>query len=340
MHCIEANDKGKIAGFITVADEKANRITPAWHQHKNYEILSSRTVPENEAAEIFNTPLKKVQSYTPDMQPINGAFHIVRTDTGEVVVPMVGNQFEATGRNVLWNSISENFMASYSDLGVESVGTLSNAQYAFINFKVNEMTIRGDDSPSVNRLMFVDPLGLGRYTVNLNSVRVVCMNTLRCAQEEGVIGETMFKISHTKGAQSKIETALDYLANIKLKLKKFESDMNELTQLEVDSQYVDDYLEYLFPVAKSTKKDGELAKRSKTISLRKSNAIKEIFESDQGLLAPVNRSRYSLLQATTNFAGNYRTREKMDALSTQFDGLVGGRADLKDKALKYLMQTA
>lgn len=325
MHMIMTDDRGAVAGYVKPED---TTVTPTWHGHPAYEVLESYNVPESTAAEIFSTKFSKVQSYTPDMQPIPGAFHIVN-EKGHIVAPHVGNQFVATDRTALWNFISEHFLALFPDLNIESVGTLINTRIAFVNFKINEFTIKGDASPTVNRLLLYDPIGLGSLHACDNQIRVVCFNTLTAASKQG----TSFKISHTASATHRIESALELIAESKLNLKKLETDLNELALIDTDAEYVDAFLNNMFPIRKI--KDEE-SKRGAALSAKRREAVLAVFENDQQMTAKVGKSRYGLLNAFTNVMTNAKMGKKMDAMAIEWDNLCGNRAEIKQRALAYL----
>jgi hypothetical protein len=333
-HMIERDDIGMVAGLVKSTDTE---ITPTWHGHPNYEVLNSYSVPSDMAAKAFSTKFTKVQSYTPDMQPIDGAFHIVN-ETGSLVAPMVGNQYVATDRPALWNYIEENFLASFPDLGIESAGTLMNTRIAFVNFKINEMNIKGDNSPTLNRLMLFDPIGCGALNVNQNCVRVVCHNTLTAAKNQAHYGESKFKISHTRSAASRVNEALDLIAETKMNLARLEENLNVLAGSEVTIDDVNGFLDHMFPIKNPNAEDGK-KNRGDTMAIKKREAVLNIFENDQDMAPSIARSRYSLLNAFTNFTGIAKTGKRTDKMAIEWDNLTGNRAGQKQKALEYLLAT-
>ena len=333
-HCIEEFDRGAVAGFVNETDTE---VTLAWHRHPAYEILESTSVPEDMAAKIFSVPMVKIPSCRPDGRVIPKSFHIVRTDHDVIVAPHVGDQFNLIEGKVLWNTISENFLTNFPDLKIESVGTLKNGQLTYVNLKLSTIYIKGDLSPILNRMMVYNPIAMGSYAINLNNIRVVCMNTLRAAEMRGAAAGQLFKVSHTSSAAQKIVNIMEGMATAELKLKSLEDDLNMLADQSVDTKYIDAYLNALFPVSKSKKVDGEKAKRSETMAKRKSNVIREIFESDQSLAPAQVHSKYALLQATTNMFDHAKTRKTSDMMDVAWDGLCGNRANKKDRALQYLI---
>ena len=299
-----------------------------WHGLEQYKQLNS-AVSEQQAAEVFDYPLIKCQLFDEDMAPVNGAYCIKRSDTNTVLVPTVGERFEVLSNLHLLNYISENFLAKFSDLEIESVGTLFNGKIAFLNLKIGELQIKGDESPQLNRLMYYNPLGAGGYGVLSHSVRVVCNNTLKASVAQGAANQTIKRISHTRTAAERINNHMEEIAEVKMGLKKFEEQLNHLTTLDVDSKFVEAFSEFVFP---SEKDSG----RGYTMAATNRNTFMNSFETLEFMNNATRWTRYGVLQAFTYTLDNGKVR-KNDAQKRAWDGLTGYRSDRKAKAFDYLL---
>jgi len=323
-HAIMENDKGFVHGTT-------------WHNMEEY-IQLDRAVTLEEAREVMCYPLEKLpltlirtDAEGNETKQFPKAFSIIRTDTNDILVDAVGARFNLLQNDFLLDFVNEEFLQTTEGIEIESVGTLFNGAVSFVNINVGEFQIRGDQSPTVSRLMYCNPLGRGKYRCCAHNVRIVCNNTLRAAEAEGAANKTMARISHTLSAANRITNHMNGLVEVREGLRRHQVVLEWLATQDVDSGYVKSFLEYLFPVDIKTASD--TIKRNAT---KKCDDIISLFEND-ATLNGISRTKYALLQATTNHFGNYRQSNRTSSDMVEWDALDGERAKNKDKALAMLV---
>ena len=317
-----------------------------WHNLPQYEQLE-RPVTLEEARKVMCYPLEKTPLFrvvhgdeddlfaSVNYEQVDGAHCIIRTDHNKVMVPTVGDQFVVLDNSFLLDFVSENLLGQYPELEIESVGTLFNGATAFLNLKVAEYQIKGDKSPTLSRLMYFNPLGKGSYQACAHDVRIVCNNTLRASAAQGAANKTLAKFRHTKSAGQRINDHLADLAELKLGLEKHVEALDFLASKPVVAEEVTKYLNFLFPLPVDDN-GRPVEGRATSLARNKQDAVREVFESDQGLCLGATHTRYGLLQATTNYFDHNTIRNGDDA-ARAWDGIVGDRANKKDTAFKFLM---
>lgn len=328
-HGITFYDKGYVHGTT-------------WHNMDQF-VQLDRPVTFEEALEVMDYPLEKIQLFYRHESEVDGErevdfikvdqWAIRRPDNGQVLVPGVGKRFDVLNNRVLLDFVKREFLDIYPELEIESVGTLFGGATSFLNLKIDEYHIKGDESPTLSRLMYANPLGNGRYRACAHNVRVVCNNTLRAAEAQGAANQTLATISHTVSAERRIVEHLSNLAEISLGLQAHRHKLDWLATQEVDSHYVQKFLEQFYFV------DDTLAPASdriKSNAQKKRGDILKIFESQEHLNG-IARTRYALLQATTRHLGTYSHGAKSDASAIEWDALDGQRAVKKDRALELLL---
>jgi hypothetical protein len=180
--------------------------------------------------------------------------------------------------------------------------------------------------------MYANPLGKGSYVACAHTTRVVCANTLRMAEAQGIANDSLKKFRHTSSVSQKINDHMVDMAELKLQLKRHEEKMNFLVDCSMNTAAVDSFLNKMFPAVNSDK-DG----RSKTIALNSKAAILNIFEGAQVQTLTTPFTKYGMLQAFTDWVDHEKTSRNSDIGATTFDGLFGIRADKKDQFLEQLM---
>jgi len=313
-----------------------------WHGLPQY-ITLDRPPTADEARKVMCFEIEKQQLYrmlpdqedelNVDTEPVE-AWCIVRKDTDSVLVDHVGARFVAQDNKFLFDYINENLLAEYPDLEIESVGTLWNGATVFLNLKVAEFQIRGDESKQISRMFFCNPLGRGAYKAGGHNVRIVCSNTLGFAAGQAAANKTLKKFQHTSTAAEKINGHLDTIAEFRMGLQRHVYELDALTSVKVNSQFLDQFLDAMFPIPVA--KD-EGSSRGVTIAKDKRAQVTANFESDQALDGKTGRSAYALLQATTNYIDNQSSIRGGDKGSRWIDSVDGNRAAQKVTAFDWLM---
>lgn len=300
-----------------------------WHKLPQYQCIGDRYVTIGEALEVADYPIEKAQ-----LMRANGsaakAWEIVRTDHDIPLVDHVGQKFDVTSNKYMLNFISENLLAEFDDLNIESVGTLFNGATFFLNLRVNEFSVKGDKSPTITNLMYANPLGRGSYVACAHNTRIVCNNTEKVAEAEGVSNESLKKFRHTASAAGKINEHLVDMAQLKLALKRHVMVLDHLSCVDADRAMVNAFLDKMFPMPKD---EG----RGQTIAANNREKMMNIWSGQQRQTLENPTSKYSMYCALTDFIDHQSTSRGSDDAATMFDGIIGTRSDRKQTALEWLV---
>ena len=327
-HGITADDKGVVWG-------------DTWHRLPQY-VQQETPVTTDQAREVLNFPIVTVPLARLDNGLEVAAACVVRADTGRVLVPHVGLRFEPMDNKVLVDTLEARLLKQYPELVIESVGTLFGGQTAFINVVLERFHVKGDDSATLTRLMYYNPLGTGGYKIGVHNIRIVCNNTLRMAKAQAVANDTMRMIPHTKSAAVTIADTLFDLTRTKLMAQEFIKGVESLVDAPIrDNEDLERLLNLLFPSPDESEEpeDDGVRDEVKNIQERYRDLVKGVFDNGVvGISAQYQRTRYSLLQAVTYVLDH---PERISKLSDQafvvWDGIMGRRSIIKDHALTVLL---
>ena len=308
-----------------------------WHRLTEYKTQDF-PVKREQAIEVLDYPLEKRQLFRVDAsgnKVAAQAWEIIRTDTDTPLAPHVGADFTVMNNRVLFDFIASTVLDEFPDIDIESVGTLFGGATAFVNLNVGEFVVNGDKSKSISRLMYYNPLGKGKYKVCAHNVRVVCNNTLRMATNEAIASGLLHMVSHTKNAETNIKAAMGEILALRQSFLEEKELMEVLAKFGMTSTRIEKFFKEWLPIDEK-----EATDRLKT---RRANLIQGImnqFESDQQLSAETAKSAYGLLNAITYWYDHEVPNRGNDKASVAWDGIVGGRSDVKVEALYTLKQLA
>ena len=307
-----------------------------WHQLPQY-LQLDRAVTYKEAFEVLNFPIEKRQLWRKhadaSLEKAN-AWEIVRTDTGDALVPFVGSKFQVIGNEKLLEHVNDTVLKEFPQLQIESVGTLWRGATTFVNLKVNDIQIPGDDSQTLNRILWYNPLGKGSYRTCAHNVRVVCANTLAAAAGSGQ--ETHTKIAHTKSGGVKIAAALDTLARHFLELEALGTTLKELATARMTEGEPEGFLKRYLPIPGTLEKDDPIAAEGTSQFKSRQLILNRFSRYDNGMLSEVAGSRYGMLQAVTYECDHEKLTPTKDRGMVIWDGITGNRAARKAEALELL----
>lgn len=319
-------------GIMSIDKGFVNAVS-TWHGLDQYVCIPDRPITMQEAISVADYGIEKIPLYrmTMDgaMAEVEGAHCIIRSDTQNVLVPTVGDRFHVESNTRLLNVVDEHLMAIYPDLQIESVGTLWGGATFFLNLKVGEYQIKTDKSPTIANLMYCNPLGKGAYTACAHNTRIVCANTERMAELQGMANGSLKKFRHTISADAKINEHLIDMAELKVGLKAHTDLLNGLADQEVSVEEVDAFLNKIMPVPE---KEG----RGKTVAENNRTAFLNIFEGVQKDTLSNPYTKYGFYQAFTDWVDHEKTSRNADDASIKFDGIMGVRSDQKEKVLAVL----
>jgi len=323
-HGIMEHDLGYVQGQST------------WHGLPQYRVIPDRPITFDEAMEIARYPLVKCPVFR-EIEPqkfevIPEQFCITRFDKNVVLVPSVGSKFVVTDNSFMLNRINEGLLYQYPDLRIESVGTLFNGATFFLNLRVGEFRVKGDASPTITNLMYANPLGKGSYVCCAHNTRIVCNNTERVAEAQGVANKSLKKFRHTASAVNKIDEHLLELAELKLHLEQRKEALDWMADQPVTDADIDKFLDQLMPIPEE---DG----RSKTIAENSRNQLLQIVHGRQHRETLTNpMSRYGLYSAFTNWVDHVKTSRNSDYAAVMYDGILGDRAASKESVFQSLVK--
>jgi phage/plasmid-like protein (TIGR03299 family) len=255
---------------------------------------------------------------------------IFRTDTNQLLYPSVGAGYTIVSNEELTAQV-EGLLKQYSNLHVESCGTLNGGQTFFISVLVHKGHIKGDVSPTCTRLFMSNAFGGQSLASCLNTIRTECMNTYRMAMSQGKVNKTLARFRHTKNASRNLANHVIDLADLIGEVRTNEEQMNYLAGVNVNTQYITDTLEALFP-------QNDLdAGRSKSIAVNKQAKVLELFDTKEDL-KPLADTRYKLFQAITDYTSNHISMTGEENFGKRMVNSLAGSADkLNQKAFEIIM---
>jgi len=320
-HGIGELDKGFVSGEGT------------WHGLPQYVVVPDRPITMEEAMTVADYPVKKRPLYRQNMlgeYEEAEAWEVVRTDHDAVLVPHVGSKFEATSNKFMLSYIDEHLLAQYPDLKIESTGTLFDGATFFLNLRVYEFQVKGDKSQTCSNLMYANPLGRGAYVACANNVRIVCNNTERAAEAQGLANDSLKRFRHTASAKQQINDHLVDMAELKLALKQHEDTLNFLADMSVSSKDVEGFLDFALPFPK-------VEGRARTMASAAREQFMHLLEGGQASTMKDGFTKYGLYCAYTDFADHYNKGASMDDGAIRFDSLIGQRSGKKQAAFEWLV---
>jgi phage/plasmid-like protein (TIGR03299 family) len=310
-----------------------------WHMHPNCEEING-AVSIEKAQEVFNYQVDKTPVVIQGTDiVVPGNFVLSRTDVNEagetkttIVYPSVGDRYFPIQNDALLKWITAGVIVPFN-VSIESVGTLFNGQTAFVNLILNEHVVRGDQGPTVCRMMYSNSFGGFSYMACVHTTRIVCNNTLRCATAQGEVNKTLRKFRHTRNAAEKIEVHMVELGEVIASTRSHFDQMDLFAEMKVTCDQTNSFLDSLFPIEKDDKGNDKEG-RGTTRRLNQRNAIINIFETCDNLQGDIAQTRYALLQAATDWADHESSvRNGDDQMGRFWDGIWGTKDKFKQSAL-------
>jgi len=307
-----------------------------WHKDPRFRTLD-RPVTISEVMEVFNWDMELMALHFNDPRPgvrrvsyPVQAYAVLRKDTRHILAHHVGQNYVAESNREMANFINESLLAAFPDLQIEGAGTLWNNKVAFINLRAKEFQVKGDKSPTYNRMMFYNPIGIGAYKACAHNVRVVCNNTLKAAEAEGAANNTLRKFAHVNGAIQRIDEYCQQMAKVLMGLEEQKLSLDLLASQPMTTEVEHLVLGELFPITKDTSPimaDRYSKNRQKIMEVFHQVSAEEMTGAAQG-------SKYAFLNAVTWLVDHEESR--MEPVNLMWDRLTGKRMDLKSKAFNLL----
>jgi len=315
-----------------------------WHGLSQYKTQEDFVTPE-QAMEVLDVPVEKEQLQLPDGEKVL-AYALTRKDTvGKRVVlfPAVGSDYKVLDNAFMLRQIETLILKTNPKVKIDSVGTLWNGQRAFVNLHLDAFQIKGDKSPQITKVMVGNCHGGGGARACAHSHRVVCDNTRRMAEMEGLTNKTFRIFRHTTGVEKAVTDYAQSMTDFYTGLTEMKNTLNCLADASMDVEAVQAFLVRLFPGDLRVKPTQAPGSDEETLSRKDRNAIENRaavlnqLESDQDLDPVVRFSRYGMLQAVTWWADHHRGTRTLDDGSRWWDGLYGTSDEIKQAAMQLLM---
>lgn len=326
-HCITAHDLGYVTGGKT------------WHGRPEYHVVEHIDIAD--AVRCVDYPVQKLQARTQEGHPIPGGYYAARMDTFPpmVLAPNLGERYEILDRRDILHRFEEFLLASFPQLKIAGVGSLSSGKMFWIQFLAERYNVRGDQSDHELRLCFSESYGASAYSIFCSHIRIVCDNTLQMARGDAVAKGLLEKVRHTRNADVAINSVAESFAELHLGLKRDVQAMEALTKRPVFPSTLRYFLDEFLPIPADSLPGEPSNKRSQERAKQDRETVLTLWENErESMNAKTAQSRYGLLEAYTDWADHHSySRSPYDRW---LDGMNGERAARKSEALNWLLQAA
>ena len=327
------------AGILELDRGVVNGST--WHGLPQY-VQQEGPVSVEQAADVLGYPVQKEQLQLDDGEKV-GAFALTRKDTAGkrvILFPAVGQAYKVLDSTFILRRVEERILKPHPQITIDSVGTLWNGQRAFLNLNLDVFQIKGDKSPQITKVLLSNCHGGGGAVACGHTHRVVCDNTRRMAESEGLVNKTFRIFAHTAGVETAVTDYTADLAEFYSGLSEMKEKLQVLAEHQMDAEAVQAFLVKLFPgdlKVKIPQSDDEKLSKKNQNALENRQAVLGQLETDQDLSPEVRYSRYGMLQAVTWWADHKKGSRTLDDGSRWWDGLYGSADEIKQAAMELLM---
>lgn len=342
--------KGVDRGVVGYTEE----FGKTWHLFEEYEMVAGE-VPFGKAMSTLDYKVHKVPLafHVPEdmktMLPVDTHGKVAMTladpDKADKSSPLyalvrgdlglnVYNGAVQEGYTVYQNAefldeIEKNLLVDYPSIGIESAGSLFGGRIAFINMVIDKSTIPGDISQNVTRLMFTNAFGGKAVAAYVHQTRVVCMNTLRMSEAQGIANDTIKRFRHTSGVTSKVANHLIDLTKLQAVIAAHNKNMEALV-VPMNSKEVDGFANVMFPP------NPNFTEKGNTRLTNRRETLLNIFDTAEDLQGAIKHTRYAMFNAVTNFS-QYHMNENTDVAASWYNVVTGGNRHMfNEKAYDVL----
>lgn len=262
---------------------------------------------------------------------------IFRSDTN-TLLSTVGKDYQVLDNSLLSDFVEQSVLAPFPQINIESVGTMEGGRTYFYSLLIDNFNIKGDESENETRLAFFFDYGKFAVKSFITTHRIECANTARVAIAQGKANDTLSRIKHTKNAQERFEAKAIELTEIIEQTQKHNRTLETLATQEINTKFLNNTLEFLFPSKNELGENFEGAKYTKSIN--KQNKIIELFETKDDLQHLAD-TRYKLFQAITDYTSHGMSLKKTandgDRLINAIDPTKVGDK-LAQKAFQFIVK--
>lgn len=326
-HEIEINDKGVVNG-------------ETWHGLEQYAQLDhAPSYDEVKSTMDYEVQLQGVQLL--DGTPVPNMFAFQRQDDKTVLnVGCVTADYKIVQHKDLVEMVENSIMIPNPGvMAYDSAGTLNGGRKAFVNMKALQFQVNGDASQTLTHLMVSNCHGRQAATVCAHSTRVVCANTFRMAELQGVANNTFKRFRHIGGVNEKIMATTIELGELITGIKFHHEVLNKMAEMELTDSEVSNIIKAIFPDYDETDKKESwknvLVSRKELIELRRGELWETYKARDNGTMTErCGNSRYGFWQACTRMAdhpedyfGRHRIDNSVEKMLVGIGESGGGRID-------------
>jgi len=308
---------------------------PTWHGLKEYRLVGDTPITADDVRKLVDYPIEVKPLFVIDAngQKQTSSKMVCRVLEDGSLYPLcraVGNRYTVVPRMQIVNAIDTFLLQKFSTLRICGAGTLGAGNTFFMQLRVEDYNIRGDQSDHQLRLSLSDTYG-ECARVFCTHVRVVCQNTLNAATAEAAAANMLESIRHTSSAVQRIEANMETFAKIHLGLLDEIEILESLTEKQVDTKALDAFLNAMIPDPAEAEGHRLAAKRA----VEGREKVKELFEkAGETMDQRIATSKYALLQSYTDYMDHHEYHRSA-ALRWQ-QGQYGLGAVQKRKALELL----
>lgn len=309
---------------MTQSDQMYSVRQAPWHMGMGTNVLILDTDPETRmdrmTAAGHNWFVIEGNIYDDEYQQIEGWNQLRRSDTREVL-NICADSYEVV-QNIVGHELFE-ALTHGAKLSDGTGGTCRGGKVCYLTAQVDEdYWVKGDPSPHFPRIgtIWAHDKSFGIQAFN-NTVRIVCMNTLRLAELQSKRAGRNFTFKHTANILERIDEAKMVISGARDETKLLIEQCNELGLIPVSEWQKEQFVLDFIPmppirlISDRVKKNIEEA-RAKVSSL---------FYSDT--IPPEHRNTgYGLLQVGIEYLDHIRGYRDSDTYL--------GRTLLKEEPLK------
>lgn len=298
---------------------------PAWHK---LGTVTGRymTWAEILAAGGLDYSVTKEQLLAPNGQPVD-AFGTFRADTGDFL-GTVGSGYQVIPHHQGFEMV-DHLVNSTDGAHYETAGVLGKGETVWGLADLNLSVSVGDDKSNGYLLFATSYDGTRSHTYRTTLTRVVCENTLSAAMSRRAAA--LFRIRHTKNAQSRLSDAHDALDTIAADFGTIEEKLNFLAGRSVTRESFADIMDRVFPPTKNP--NASQTRRNNVLT----DVIRRYESNDRDAFPEQRGTAYNLLNAITNYTDHARSSKGNGRAES---AMFGSGDKLKSDALEVIMQSA
>jgi phage/plasmid-like protein (TIGR03299 family) len=322
---IELNDSGYVNGST-------------WHGLSQYKQLDRPPLLE-EALQVFAFDIDMIPVFAGDGTLIPNNYAFQRNDDKSIIdTKCVTEDYSPIQHREMVKMVQSLIIEKNPGvLEYDSVGTLNGGQVGFVNMKALQFQVNGDSSPTMTHLMLSNCFGKESASVMCHTTRVVCQNTHRLAEVQGVANKTFRKFRHIGGITSKIEESVIDLTELMTGLKLHVERMNKMADTEMSDTEATHFIKALFP---DFKEKTSLVCNEDMVAIRRKELADIFIKGERGTLTEkASKSRYGMWQAVTYMADHPEEsfrRKRVTSINRLFNGVSGKMDDFKQQAWDLL----